>query len=151
MKGIPALIVRLFAILAAYLCATLAASGFLHILVLPVLLTGEGDVPAGLRVASVVSIPLLAVLAARLAFVTSALAILLGETASLRGWPFYALAGAAGALWARQAWVGFDSVSGTPLPVHFLLALVASGIVGGLVYWTVAGRSAGLWRVVRRQ
>lgn len=67
-------------------------------------------------------------------------AILLAEIAGLRSWLYFALAG------ALVAWTGmlaFESAEGTAVPSDLTHVLLASGLVGGLVYWALSGRRSG--------
>lgn len=82
-------------------------------------------------------------------FAPTALIIFVSEMLSLRSVLFYALAGAViGAL----AYVFSDVTArmqgaGTVVPLtRELQFMVAGGIVGGFVYWLIAGRRAGAWK-----
>lgn len=81
--------------------------------------------------------------------VPAAIAIIVGEIFRLRSWLYYA---AAGALTAGLTLVLQQGRSGiiapeVPPPAALdswqLLVFVAAGLAGGLVYWALAGRSAG--------
>jgi hypothetical protein len=77
-----------------------------------------------------------------IAFVPSIIVIIIAEALSLRSLFFYALAGGIGGLlygltFPAAAANGFDRT------VEITLA---AGVAAGLVYWLVAGRTAGLWR-----
>lgn len=70
------------------------------------------------------------------------------EGFSIRSLLFYALGGAATGLATYLAFTPFDSAS-----MSFAIAdrreleiMTGAGIVAGLVYWAIAGRSAGKWR-----
>jgi hypothetical protein len=86
---------------------------------------------------------------AAFSFVPAIIAILVTETFGLRSVLIYALAGGLIGLFCGYSlgFVGplprfdFDM----PLGTNFEL-LTAAGIAAGLVYWLIAGRSAGLWR-----
>jgi hypothetical protein len=92
------------------------------------------------------SIPFVALFVAYFVFVPSAIAIVVAEVLAKRDWLFYALAGGAVGL----VFIGFlhenadpdFAVTGTPA----VLGIVGGGMVGGLAYWLIAGRSAGSWR-----
>lgn len=73
----------------------------------------------------------------------------LGEALRLRGFFYY---GAAGLLVGLASYFGCDisgaleNTTDVP-PVGFALPLAAAaGIIGGAVYWLIAGRKAGGWR-----
>jgi hypothetical protein len=153
---------RFAVIIIGYAVAALAASAFIHLLLL-----GPQDwTPdeASVVVASslIFSIPLVALFVAYFAFLPSLVAILLAEILSRRDWLFYALAGVAiGAAVLGMRWLvsepslgglgeepaGLDPALRNP---SFFLLAVAAGIVGGLAYWLVAGRFAGYWRTKAR-
>lgn len=152
---------RVFAILGScfidllgFLCAALAASGFIHLMFLgaagfqpeeaPVLLTG-----------SIFSVPFVALFVAYFALLPTAPVILVGEILGRRDWLFYALGGtfvglAISVLFWRAGLPSGDgeapAVTETYGEPGFFALLVATGVVGGLVYWLVAGRQAGSWR-----
>jgi H+/Cl- antiporter ClcA len=82
------------------------------------------------------------------ALVPALLLIVVGEAARLRGFVYYAAAGAAVGL---ASYFGSnvelrlqDTTDVTPV-FHPLQLAAAAGIVGGLVYWLLAGRNAGRW------
>lgn len=77
-----------------------------------------------------------------IAFVPAIIVILIAETLSLRSLFFYALAGGAGGLLHGLT---FPAAAATPLD-RTVQITVAAGVAAGLVYWLVAGRTAGLWR-----
>src|SRR5690606_21874944 len=93
------------------------------------------------------SVPLVSLFVAYLAFIPAVPAILLGEALGKRDWLVYAIAGAGVAavvigFMNTTADTGYDIVSDPA----FALAIMASGMCGGIVYWLVSGRSAGNWR-----
>lgn len=147
-------IARFAVIVIGYAVAALVASAFLHLLVLGA--AGfRPDETTDIFVGSLFfSIPFTALFVGYFAFVPAGIAILAGEVFGLRGWSFYALAGAGvGLAVAVLIWqsstdgmeiaAGGEAFFATP---RFLATLVASGMVGGLGYWLCAGRSAGRWR-----
>jgi hypothetical protein len=78
------------------------------------------------------------------------------EPARVRAAPFYWIVGAIAGIVAWTAFLSTDlswfPVSGLPLAwtvERGLLVLVvgAAGLIGGLVYWSMAGIDAGDWRV----
>lgn len=145
MNRVGAYLLRCTAILAGYAAACLAASAFLHLLVL----AGVGFEPQDARGAATLgpfafSIPFVALFVAYFAFIPTAAVILAAEILARRDWLFYALGGAAAAgavlvLLGQSGDSGFMAGDAAPM-----LALVGAGIVGGLCYWLVAGRGAGI-------
>ena len=75
--------------------------------------------------------------------------IVFAEAARMRSLLFY---GVAGAVVGLAAYFGSDISSRLEnttdvVPVgHALQLAAAAGIIGGLVYWLIAGRKAGAWR-----
>ena len=86
------------------------------------------------------------------AFLPALLAIVIGEATRLRNFLYYGVGGAV---------VGLASYYGTNISVRLenttdvapvtnaLQLAAAAGIIGGLVYWLIAGRNAGRWREPR--
>jgi hypothetical protein len=76
-------------------------------------------------------------------------AIAVAETFDIRSIFYYTIGGAAIALfayWGSNISVALENTTDLP-PVAFSLQLAAAaGIIGGFVYWLVAGRSAGRWK-----
>lgn len=68
------------------------------------------------------------------AAVPALICIIVGEARGITSWMFYAFAG----LFITLASVLYSGFGGT--------RLVIAGLIGGLVYWGVSGRSAGNWR-----
>jgi hypothetical protein len=75
--------------------------------------------------------------------------IVIAEAARLRNFLYY---GVGGALVGLASYFGSDisvrlenTTDVTPVG-HTLQLAAAAGIIGGLVYWVVAGRNAGRWR-----
>jgi hypothetical protein len=137
------LIVRFFVTLFGFWVASLAAAFVMVFGAAPVLPTTE-DLPYLTVFAFTVS-----AFVAAFAFVPAVIAIIITETFGLRSVLFYALAGGLIGLFCGYSlgFIGplprfdFDM----PLGTNFEL-LAAAGIAGGLVYWLIAGRGAGLWR-----
>jgi hypothetical protein len=78
------------------------------------------------------------------AFFPAVLIIFYAEITKRRDWLFYALAGgiiAAAAPLLIAVALGPNRQS----PVEFAAMTAASGMIGGIVYWLVAGRGAGNW------
>ena len=84
------------------------------------------------------------------AWAPALLAMVIGEAFTLRGFVYYGVAGAViGLLGYFGSSIGIrleETTEMTPVG-HSLELVVAAGIVGGLVYWLIAGRNAGQWRV----
>jgi len=146
---------RFAVILIGYVAAALAASGFLHLLLL-----GSAGFPPDEAHAVVMgslffSIPFTALFIGYFAFLPSVAAILIGEIFGQRNWLFHALAGAAVGLavvvlfWQSAIWPDSSYQTGIE-PAYstsrFVGMIIGSGIVGGLAYWLCAGRFAGNWR-----
>jgi hypothetical protein len=83
-----------------------------------------------------------AVIVSAIAFVPALIVILIAETLGLRSLFFYALAGAGGGLLYGLT---FPAAVATPFDRTVQITL-AAGVAAGIVYWLVAGRTAGLWR-----
>ncbi len=138
---------RFFVIIIGYAIACVAASVFLNVLLFGAInLRPEETLPVVVG-SMLISGPLVALFVAYFAFLPAVPAILIGEILGKRDWLFYAIAGAIiGAvvigIMSGMAETGQDYVSDPGLA----LALIASGMVGGIAYWLVTGRTAGNWR-----
>lgn len=141
-----AIIARLFMVLVAYILACIAASIVLTIGTL----TPQWDqiAPHGIPAAvlwSVVGVST-AVIGA-VAILPSLLVIALAEGFA---WRSVVLYGALGGVLALALTYGIDFAGYIGGPDGIFArereVLAASGIAGGLVYWAVAGRKAGLWK-----
>jgi len=86
------------------------------------------------------------------AILPALLAVLISEAARLRSFLYYGVGGALVALasyYGSDISVRLENTTDVP-PVNNALQLAAAaGIVGGLVYWLIAGRNAGRWREPR--
>jgi hypothetical protein len=75
--------------------------------------------------------------------------IMLGEFLRIRSFIYY---GVAGALVGLASYFGSDismqleNTTDVPPVEHALELAAAAGIIGGVVYWLIAGRKAGVWR-----
>lgn len=79
----------------------------------------------------------------RFPLLVAAAAIILAEAARLRAWPYYAAAGLlCGAYALTTLGEGRAAAAGTG--GREAVVFIAAGLAGGLVYWLVAGRSAGI-------
>jgi hypothetical protein len=137
------LVLRFFITLFAFWIATLAAAAVMVLGAAPELPRAD-DFPF-----LTVFIFTVSAFVAAFSFVPAIIAILVTETFGLRSVLIYALAGGLIGLFCGYSlgFIGplprfdFDM----PLGTNFEL-LTAAGIAAGLVYWLIAGRSAGLWR-----
>jgi predicted neutral ceramidase superfamily lipid hydrolase len=139
-------VARIFLMIVGYFLACLAASAILTIGTL----TPEWDdlVAAGFNsTAAWVVILLGAFVIAAIAMVPSLLVIALAEGF---GWRSIVIYGVLGGALALALTYGLDFAGYVGDPEGFLArereVLAASGIVGGFVYWLVAGRGAGSWQ-----
>ena len=85
------------------------------------------------------------------AFVPAGLLIIIGEAMRLRGLLYYAAAGAVVGLasyFGSNVELRLENTTDVTPVFHPLQLAAGAGIVGGLVYWLLAGRKAGLWRKV---
>ncbi|RUV42340.1 MAG: hypothetical protein EOQ55_28965 [Mesorhizobium sp.] len=146
MKRIIAYLVRFAAILIGYVIASLAASAFLNVLFLGYF--GYAPEPGHQTIAPALyySVPFLALFVAYFGFMPAAIVILIAEVLGRRDWLFYALGGAVIAV----VFLGFaHNIGDGDFDVadnNVRLALIGSGMVGGIFYWLSAGRWAGSWR-----
>jgi hypothetical protein len=142
---------RLAIMLAGYAAASLAASAFLNM----VFLASAGLLPEDAAyVASGsawITIPFVALFVAYFSAVPALVPVLLAELLGARDWLYHAIAGGVvGLLVAGLFWQSAE-------PGHPLLAdpraamvVIGAGLVGGLAYWAIAGRTAGFWRTPRQ-
>lgn len=129
-----------------YVVASLAASAFLNILFLAHLGYTPADPEPTATASLYFSVPFVALFVAYFAFMPAAVAILIAEVLGRRDWLFYALAGAVVAgiflgLVHQNADINFDVTE-----TNARLAVIGSGMVGGISYWLFSGRWAGSWR-----
>jgi H+/Cl- antiporter ClcA len=83
------------------------------------------------------------------AFVPAVLLIVVAEVARLRSLLYYAAAGAVVGLtsyYGSNVEVRLENTTDVAPVLHPLQLAAAAGIVGGLAYWLLAGRTAGRWR-----
>ncbi len=83
------------------------------------------------------------------AFIPSLVAIAISETFALRGMVYHILAGGlvGAGTWTLAETGSPDVAQGLPAGT---LVVLAAGFVAGFVYWLLAGRQAGCWRVARK-
>lgn len=147
MSRVLAILVRFAAILAGYSAAALAASAFLHLIVLGPLSADDRDAVWITSGSLLVSIPFVGLVIAYFAFLPSIPLIIAGELIGRRDWLFHVLGGGAVALVVTVLFLASDMHGAEPArDPGFLAAFVAAGLAGGFGYWLVAGRGAGGWR-----
>lgn len=159
MSRVLVILGRLFVIIVAYAFAALAASAFLHVMTLGELLLSAAEFPDVIVGSIAVSIPFVTLFVAYLAFVPAAVAIAIGEILGARDWLYYAIAGAiAAGVAVALFWhtapepVDFGGADAAWPQMRLLddpriaLAILGAGMIAGLAYWVIAGRSAGNWR-----
>lgn len=149
-------------IVIGYGCAVLAAGFFLATLLYSQIdlnvITGDfifwqDDVadlkdlwsPFGYYNAVLVAAPILAVFCGGFSFFPALLAIIWSEIRAIRGSVYYCICGLLiGLLAVATSNMVVLSGQDTANPLAFILGVQASaGIIGGFVYWLVAGRNAG--------
>ena len=142
MSRLFAYLARLIVILIGFFCASLGASAFLHLLVLGGM-SWTGEEIAFVAGGFLFSVPFVALFVGYFAFLPAMIVILLAEFLQRSDWLFFALAGGAAGL----AVAYFDRFQlrgdAAPQEATIAMALGATGIVGGICYWLVAGRSSG--------
>ncbi|HEV2955701.1 MAG TPA: hypothetical protein VGX95_06255 [Xanthobacteraceae bacterium] len=141
-----ALLGRIFVVIFAFVLACVAAAA---VMTFALLLPGWSELidryPDQQSIAVVVGLS--AIFFSLYAMLPAMLMIALAEGFRLRSVLFYALAGAALALGSAYGWdlrllrSPDDDLGGRGVEI-----MAAVGIVGGFVYWALAGRSAGAWR-----
>jgi H+/Cl- antiporter ClcA len=83
------------------------------------------------------------------AFLPALVLIIFSEAMRLRNFLYY---GVAGAVVGLASYFGSDvssrleNTTDVPPVGHTLQLAAAAGIIGGIVYWLIAGRKAGAWR-----
>jgi hypothetical protein len=146
-----ALIGRLIVIFFAFLAACLAAG---MIVVFAVLFPEMSNLDTGSidQNAINVIIGFGFIFISGFALLPAMLVVLITEAFYIRGVLTYAIGGAVVGLACYLGLVPFD-----PATMHFegiirrhLEIMTGAGIVGGLIYWMIAGRNAGAWRQPRR-
>ena len=83
------------------------------------------------------------------AFVPAVLLIVVAEVMRLRRLLYYAAAGAVVGLtsyYGSNVEMRLENTTDVSPAFHPLQLAAAAGIIGGLVYWLLAGRNAGRWR-----
>ncbi|MEW6766794.1 MAG: hypothetical protein AB1342_02075 [Pseudomonadota bacterium] len=82
------------------------------------------------------------------ALVPAFVLVLITEAFYIRHILAYAIVGALAGLCCYLAFIPFDTVTMTfnGIVRRHLEVMVGAGVVGGVVYWMIAGRNAGFWR-----
>jgi hypothetical protein len=92
--------------------------------------------------------PVIAILLSMTLVVTAvpgAVGVLIAEAFAIRSWIFHAANGGV------SAWIGWSVMQDIHDQYRFLTepkVMVAAGLAGGLMYWLIAGWSAGFWKPV---
>lgn len=140
------LIIRLFMIAFGFLAACFAASMVvLFALIFPEMelqTLDIGDDTANALLAFGVFI------VSGFALVPALFVVLITETFSIRTMLTYAILGGLAGLCTYLAVIPFDTATMTfnGIVRRHLEIMAGAGILGGVVYWVIAGRNAGLWR-----
>ena len=142
-----ALIVRLFVIAFGFLAASLVAGMIIVAAVLFPELSELGAGPVDQGVLQMV-IGFGFIFVSGFALLPAAIIALITETFSIRGVLAYALGGAVVGAACYLSLVPFDTDTWQfdGIVHRHLEIMTGAGIVAGLVYWMVAGRTAGAWR-----
>jgi hypothetical protein len=81
-------------------------------------------------------------------YLVAAIGVLISEAFAIRSWLFHAANG------ALSTWIALtvtqDIIRNSPFLVEPLI-VVAAGLAAGLVYWIIAGWTAGFWKPIPRQ
>jgi hypothetical protein len=126
-------LLRFTLIILGFVCAIFAASLFLNLLLL-----GSSELIGSEGPFLYLTVPAFAVVIGYSIFFPAAILIFLAELTAWRDWLFYALGGAGIAVviivwkWRPQT----EDIS-------TFAAILATGVVGGFVYWVISGRTAG--------
>ncbi|MEX3011750.1 hypothetical protein [Hoeflea sp. TYP-13] len=142
--------IRLIMITIGFVAASLAAGialAFLTRIITPPEAAQLSD--AGLGAGLVIAAFAFSSMTGYVAFFPAMIIILYSEFTRRRDWLFYALTGGAIAAIAPLIITVIRS-TGRPTDFEFLFMSIATGMIGGLAYWLVAGRSAGNWLPVQR-
>lgn len=136
---------RLAVIFVGFVAAAVSASLFMNVVLFSAFDLFAGDYGVASRPSFWVSLGFFTLFFAYLAFLPVGILVVVAEYLARRDWLFYALGGAASALYVL-AWSWLDPAAHpeTSNP-GFAAAAIAAGMVAGIAYWFVAGRSAGIW------
>jgi hypothetical protein len=146
-----ALIGRLIVIFFAFLAACLVAGGIVLVALLFPELTDLGVAPIDPRAIDVL-LGFGFIFISGFALLPALIVVLITEAFYIRSVLAYALGGALVGLACYLGLIPFD-----PQTMRFdgivrrhLEIMTGAGIVAGLIYWVIAGRNAGAWRLPRR-
>ncbi|MCV3765302.1 hypothetical protein [Rhizobium sp. TRM95796] len=137
---------RVMMILFAHCLACLGAlaSGVFLLVGLDVL-KGAAE-PEALAIAVGPMVLLGSLLLAGVQFIPVCLIVLLAEWRSLRGLRYYLVSGLVLGLVSSLGGIEYGKASGEDLLGVVALIYALSGLVWGVIYWRMAGRTAGAWR-----
>ena len=144
-----AIIGRLFAVFFGFLAACLVASiVVLWAIFFPEVNDVSFDVDQG-AINLVLGFGFLVV--SGFALLPAAIIALITEVFSIRHVLVYAVGGALAGLFCYLGFIPFDTVNMTfnGIVRRHLEVMVGAGILGGVVYWLIAGRNAGEWRTAQ--
>jgi hypothetical protein len=143
-----ALIGRLFVIVFAFLAACLVAGMIVVIAILFPEFSDLGDGPIDQGALNVL-IGFGFIFVSGFALIPALLIALITEAFSIRSVLAYAIGGGVVGMACYLGLVPFDpdTLAFEGIVRRHLEIMTGAGIVGGLVYWMIAGRNAGAWRV----
>jgi hypothetical protein len=144
MDSLGRLLLRFLLVPLGYMVAVLAGT---LVILIGSWRIGLADLQAGVLFGFVFAAPVLLVVLLSVMWLPGAIGILAAEFFAIRSWIFHA---GNGALAAWIGWSLFGYLDDTRVALNEPLAVIAAGLVGGLVYWAVAGWSAGFWKPVFR-
>lgn len=139
-------LVRFIAILAGFVVACLAASLFVNVLFASTVVAVIPELSEAARPTLFVTVPFFALIIANLSFGAFLLVAVAAELLGWRSWLAHALAGAPVALYAGWRMAAALDAPAATTDTGLMLLTLAAGLVGGIAYWAIAGRNAGLWR-----
>jgi hypothetical protein len=132
---------------AVAMAAGTAAIVIAHHQALAALVEASPEAQENYFIALMIAGPQLAALLSIWAFhtlVPALIGVVISEAMALRSWMYHAANG------GLAAWLGWALTGDIREEYRFLLSdpkiLVAAGLLGGLVYWLIAGWTAGFWR-----
>lgn len=142
-----ALIVRLFVIALGFLAASLVAGMIVVIAIMFPEFSDLGTGPVDEGVFQIL-VGFGFIFISGFALLPAAIIALITEAFSIRGVLAYAIGGAAVGAACYLSLVPFDTETWqfNGIVHRHLEIMTGAGIVAGLVYWTIAGRTAGAWR-----
>lgn len=151
MDRLALFLIRLSMITLGFVAASITAGIALALLTRFITLQEAGQLSnAGFDFGLVVGALGFASLVGYVAFVPALLVIFYAEVTKRRDWLFYALAGGIIAAVAPFL-VAVILQPADHAQLEFALMTTAAGMIGGIVYWLFAGRSAGHWLPSARQ